>query len=212
MPFDPLPFPKTREELGIAPDAVVFTFIARGIPTKGWEEAIAAFCLLRQKHVGRPLHLLLVGTGVETDRLLALHGADPDITFLGYQSRVHGLYRISDVAIVPSRFSGESFPLCIIQALQTGIPVIASRIGEIETMIAPTGQSAAGILIDAVPDDEAFVRLLEGAMEAMLSPVQRSEYAAAAQKLGEGYSMDKLVAVYGALYESMLNTAGHSAA
>lgn len=63
-----------------------------------------------------------------------------------------------------------------------------------------------------MPDDEAFVRSLEGAMEAMLSPLQRSEYAAAARKLGEGYSMDKLVAVYGALYESMLNTAGHSAA
>ena len=38
----------------------------------------------------------------------ALHAGDPDITFLGYQPRIHGLYRLSDVAIVPTRFEGES--------------------------------------------------------------------------------------------------------
>jgi glycosyltransferase involved in cell wall biosynthesis len=122
------------------------------------------------------------------------------------------LYRLSDVAIVPTRFSGESFPLCIIQALQSGTPVVASRIGKIETMISPPDQEPGGVLIDPVPDDDLFVQSLEDAMEVMLSPVRRSEYAAAARKLGEGYSMDKLVAVYSALYESMLSNPDRSAA
>jgi glycosyltransferase involved in cell wall biosynthesis len=204
MPVDPLPFPKTREDLGIAPDAVVYTLVARGIPRKGWASSIAAFIRLRKKHPDRALHLLLCGDGGEPDRHFATHGTDPDITFLGYQSRIHGLYRISDVAIVPSRFSGESFPLCIIQAFQAGTPVVASRVGEIETMLTPRDQAPAGILIEPSEDNDLFVRSLEGAMEIMLSKPRRNEYAVAAKILGEGYSMDKLVSVYGRLYESML--------
>jgi glycosyltransferase involved in cell wall biosynthesis len=204
MPVDPLPFPKTREDLGIASDAVVYTLVARGIPEKGWEASIAAFVRLRRKHRERALHLLLCGAGEEPDRLFALHGTDPDITFVGFQSRVHGLYRLSDVAIVPSRFSGESYPLCIIQAFQSGTPVIGSRVGEIQTMLAPPDQMPAGVLIEPSPDDDLFVRSLEGAMEIMLSEARRNEYAEAARILGEGYSMDKLVSVYCRLYESLL--------
>jgi glycosyltransferase involved in cell wall biosynthesis/septal ring factor EnvC (AmiA/AmiB activator) len=205
MPLDPLPFPKSREDLGIESDAVVFTLVARGIPTKGWRTSVAAFLRLRKQHPERPMHLLLCGDGEVPDQLFATHGGDPDITFLGYQSRIHGLYRISDVAIVPSRFSGESFPLCVIQALQTGTPLIASRVGEIETMLAPPHQKSAGLLIEPAADNELFIQSLVQAMELMLSPTCRNEYAAAARILGESYSMDKLVSVYGSLYESMLS-------
>jgi glycosyltransferase involved in cell wall biosynthesis len=204
MPVDPLPFPKTREDLGIASDAVVYTLVARGIPEKGWEASIEAFVRLREKHPERALHLLLCGEGDEPDRLFALHGTDPDITFLGFQTRVHGLYRLSDVAIVPSRFSGESYPLCIIQAFQTGTPVIGSRVGEIKTMLAPPDQMPAGVLIEPSQDDDLFIRSLEGAMEIMLSEARRNEYAEAARILGESYSMDRLVGVYADLYDSLL--------
>jgi glycosyltransferase involved in cell wall biosynthesis len=204
MPVDPQPFPKTREDLGIAPDAIVYTLVARGIPEKGWQASIAAFVAMREKHPDRALHLLLCGEGDEVDRLYALHGADPDITFLGFQTRIHGLYRLSDVAIVPSRFSGESYPLCIIQAFQSGTPVIGSRVGEIATMLAPPDEMPAGVLIEPYPENELFVRALQGAMEIMLAEARRNEYAKAARMLGRGYSMDRLVDVYCRLYESLL--------
>jgi glycosyltransferase involved in cell wall biosynthesis len=204
MPVDPLPFPKTREDLGIASNAVVYALVARGIPEKGWEASIAAFVRLREKHPELALHLLLCGEGDEPDRLFDLHSTDPDITFLGFQTRIHGLYRLSDVAMVPSRFSGESYPLCIIQAFQTGTPVIGSRIGEIATMLAPPDRMPAGVLIEPSEDNDLFVRSLEDAMEIMLSEPSRNEYAKAARMLGEGYSMDKLVSVYCHLYESLL--------
>jgi glycosyltransferase involved in cell wall biosynthesis len=204
MPVDPLPFPKTREDLGIASDAVVYTLVARGIPEKGWDASIAAFVRLRKKHPERALHLLLCGEGEEVDRLFALHGNDPDITFLGFQTRIHGLYRLSDVAIVPSRFSGESYPLCIIQAFQSGTPVVGSRVGEIKSMLAPPDQMPAGVLIEPSEDNDLFVRSLESAMEIMLSEARRNEYAEAAKILGEGYSMDKLVSTYCRLYENLL--------
>jgi glycosyltransferase involved in cell wall biosynthesis len=207
-PVDPRPFPKTRRELGIAEDAVVFTLVARGIKRKGWRAAIAAFQGLREAHPGRNMHLLLCGEGEEVDRQSALHGDDPDITFLGYQSRIHGLYRLSDVAIVPTRFAGESFPFCIIEALQTGTPVIATRIGEIGSMLeGPEG--TAGILIEYQRDTDLFIGSLKEAMAAMLDASERERYALMARKRGEAYSMAKVTRDYVALYENMLAEAAH---
>src|SRR5579859_3886786 len=135
MPVDPLPFPQTREEMGIAEDALIFTLVARGIKRKGWRTAIEAFRKVRERNPSRAMHLCLVGEGDEPDRHRKLFDDDAGISFLGYQARIHGLYRISDVAIVPTRFAGESYPLCIIQALQVGTPVIASDVGEIGNML-----------------------------------------------------------------------------
>ena len=156
MPIDPRPFERTRKELSISDDAVVFTLVARGIEKKGWEESLLAFTRLRYENPEQKMRLLLCGEGEVTSRLAQSYSADPDITFLGYQTRINGLYRISDCAIVPTRFAGESFPLCIIQAMQVGTPVIATKIGEIECMITrPTG--LAGILIEPTDDTDKFV-------------------------------------------------------
>jgi glycosyltransferase involved in cell wall biosynthesis len=204
LPDDPRPFPKTRQELGIAEDAVVFTLVARGIQRKGWRAAIAAFRGLREAHPNRKMHLLLCGEGEVVDRHFALHGADPDITFLGYQSRIHGLYRLSDVAIVPTRFAGESFPFVIIEALQTGTPVIATRIGEIESMIdGPEG--AAGILIEYQRNTDLFTRSLQEGMATMLATSERQRYARAAKMKSKKYSMDKVLRDYAAIYDKLLN-------
>lgn len=203
MPVDPRPFPKTRQELGIEEDAVVFTLVARGIQRKGWRAAITAFLRLREAHPRRKMHLLLCGDGVETDRHLTAHGEDPNITFLGYQSRINGLYRLSDVAIAPTRFAGESFPLSLVQALHEGTPIVATRIGEIESIVeGPEG--TAGILIEEQRDTNLFIESLQRAMAAMLDASERAKYARVATEKGKTYRMDKVAKDYVALYESML--------
>lgn len=206
-PYDFRPFPKTRQDLGVAEGAVVFTLVARGIQRKGWRAAIAAFQGLRESHPERPMHLLLAGAGEEADRQRGLHGADPGITFLGYQARIHGLYRLSDVAIVPTRFSGESFPLCLIEALQTGTPAIATRIGEIASMIEAPG-GAAGILIEYQRDTNAFTKSLQEAMAAMLATPERERYARAARQTGKTYSMEAVARDYAAIYDRLLRQHG----
>ncbi|WGD28378.1 glycosyltransferase [Ancylobacter sp. WKF20] len=204
MPLDERPFPETRAELGIREDAVVFTFVARGIPSKGWEPCIKAFQSVRKAHAGRSLHLLLCGDGEEHERLAPLYGADPDITFLGYQSHIAGLYRLSDVAVVPTRFPGESFPLCIIQALQCGRPVVASDVGEISNMVSPEGQDAAGVVIPADADDQRFVAVLADAMQAMIDDAQRARYSDAAKHLGSSYDMVALAREYANTYQNLV--------
>ncbi|MEN2786384.1 glycosyltransferase [Sphingomonas qilianensis] len=203
MPIDPAPFPRTRAEMGIADDAIVFTLVARGIIRKGWRAAVGAFVELRKRHPGRSMHLCLVGEGDTPDALAKLHGRDPDISFLGYQSHINGLYRMTDVAIVPTRFSGESFPLCIIQALQVGTPVVASDVGEIRSMLIEDGRKG-GIVIDPVRDTKKFTHNLLLGMEQMLDAPTRARYAAGAALLGEHYDMDRLVKVYADLYRRVL--------
>lgn len=205
MPIDPLPYPQTRAEMGIAEDAIVFSLVARGIKRKGWRTAIEAFCLIRKRNPRQPMHLCLVGEGDEPDRHQKKYGNDPDISFLGYQSRIHGLYRMSDVAIVPTRFAGESYPLCIIQSLQVGTPVIASDVGEIGNMLENEGGMRGGIIVKAVRDTDQFIAAFTKAMESILDDRLREELGRNAQELGSRYDMGPLVDIYGNLYARILD-------
>lgn len=205
MPVDPRPFPTSRAELGLSDDTVVFTLVARGITRKGWRAAIEAFIRLRRRNPQRRIHLLLCGDGPEADRYASIHGTDPDITFLGFQSCISGLYRLTDCAIVPTRYAGESFPLCLIQALQVGTPAIATRVGQIEEMISQDG-ATAGILIEAVRDTHVFIEALTDAMEKMLSKSRRKKMAKAALVMGKHYMIANIASRYRSLYDELLPT------
>ena len=203
MPVDPVPFPRSRAELGIAEDAIVFTLIARGIPEKGWSTAINAFKAVQRRNPHRPVHLCLVGEGDEPDRLCPLHADDPSISFLGFQLRIHGLYRLTDVAIAPTRFAGESFPLCIIQALQVGVPIVSTNVGEIAAMLDVDGV-VGGVVVEADPVDARFDALFTDAMHCMVDDDYRMRMASGARVLGERYDMGAFTDKYVAIYENVL--------
>lgn len=206
MPIDERPFPLSREELGIAADAVVFTLVARGIERKGWRVTLDAFVRLREENPGSPMHLLLCGDGPRADHYQEIHGSDPDITFLGYQSRIPGLYRISDCALVPTRYAGESYPLCLIQAMQVGTPVVATGVGEIESMICRPDKQA-GILLPLERNTSNFARCIKAAMAEMLDPDRRASYAKNAREIGRSYDINLMAERYHALYEQLLSKA-----
>jgi glycosyltransferase involved in cell wall biosynthesis len=203
MPVDNEDFPLSREELGIADDAVVFTFVARGIRSKGWEVAILAFIQLRNENPDVPMHLLLCGDGEETKRCENQYGNNPDITFLGYQSRINGLYRISDCAIVPTRFKGESYPLILIQAMQEGLPIIATDTGEIKNIIIGDNEEAAGILVENTEDTIKFINDFEKAMHKMLDASTRSRFQQSAIKMGEKHNIQNVADQYIDFYRKM---------
>ncbi|HEV2247765.1 MAG TPA: glycosyltransferase family 4 protein [Terriglobia bacterium] len=85
-------------------------------------------------------------------------GLEATIEWAGYQTAVDPFYRAMDVLIQPSLSdSGESMPLSMLEALQHGVPVIASRTGGIPEVIL---HGSNGLLVP--PGDEvALARALE---------------------------------------------------
>jgi glycosyltransferase involved in cell wall biosynthesis len=204
MPVDPAPFPRSRADLGIAEEAIVFTLVARGIPEKGWASAVNAFRTIQRRHPAQAMHLCLVGEGDEPERLKPLCADTSAISFLGFQLRIHGLYRMTDVAIVPTRFAGESFPLCIIQALQVGVPVIATDIGEIASMLMVDGITG-GILVEDTPVDALFDSRIMDAMDRLVDDAHRKRLSDGATTLGRLYDMARFTDQYVALYEDVIH-------
>lgn len=202
MPVDEAPFPQSRAELGIAEDAIVFTLVARGIPTKGWSTAITAFKKTQTRNPGRSMHLCLVGEGDEPERLAPLHADDPSISFLGFQLRINGLYRMTDVAIVPTRFAGESFPLCIIQALQVNTPVIATNVGEIASMLIVDGVTG-GVVVESSQNDEQFDARFADAMHSLVDDARRRQLSTGAGIIGRAYDMATFTDQYLSVYEDV---------
>jgi glycosyltransferase involved in cell wall biosynthesis len=205
MPIDPSDPPQSRASLGIPKDAVVFTLVARGVKEKGWEEAVRAFQALRVRRPDVAMALVAVGEGEKTDAARRLAGNDSMIHFPGFVKEIHGIYRFSDVALAPTRFSGESFPLCLIQAMQVGVPCVATDIGDIKAMIQPKEGSHGGLIIPNLADDDAFIAAVSEQMEAMLDPALRAELSAGAQRLGEDFGLDALAHRYLELYQQLIS-------
>jgi glycosyltransferase involved in cell wall biosynthesis len=201
MPADERPFEKTRAELGIGESDVVFSIASRAIPEKGWDVAIRAL-ELAQRSTEAKLHLILCGTGPEYDRLEPLHRENPYVHLLGFQERIHGIYKLSDVAILPSRFPGESYPLTLIQAMQVGRAIIATDIGEIKNMLGDNG-CAAGITIEFTRNDTFFIRELAQAMIKLSDVQTRSEFAKNAELRGKAYSIANVAKQYSSLFEEV---------
>lgn len=198
---DPEPFPLSRSDLGIEEDAVVFTVVSRAIYAKGWHCAIEA-ALGVSKRSKTKIYLLLCGTGEQLEVLRARYGDNSNIKFLGFQSKISGLYRISDCAILPTRFAGESYPLSLIEALQVGIPVISSRVGEIPKMIE-SKDGVAGILVEPESDDVKFAIQIGIAMLKMSDSGIRTEFRKIAAKAGGRFDMSVVTDNYIAVYDAV---------
>ncbi|MDR3375323.1 MAG: glycosyltransferase, partial [Ancalomicrobiaceae bacterium] len=196
----------TRDDLGISKTSIVFALVARGVEGKGWEEAVEAFLKLERRRPHDDLALVLAGDGPETDKARRLAAGHSRVKFLGFQPHVHAIYRMSDIALAPTRFSGESYPLCLIEAMQVGTPIVATDIGEIAAMISQadeTGDDVAGLLVPFSADTATFVSSVSSAMEEILDPGKRARFAQCARKLGAMYDVESLARTYLTHYETI---------
>jgi glycosyltransferase involved in cell wall biosynthesis len=102
-------------------------------------------------------------------------GLQTKIEWVGYQAAVGPFYRGMDVLVHPSLSnSGESMPLAVLEALQHGVPVIASWTGGIPEVIR---HGSNGLLVP--PGDEvALARTLERFLQ---DPPLRARLRAGAQ-------------------------------
>ena len=83
-----------------------------------------------------PARLVMVGDGPDRSRAGARAeelGVDEDVVFLGKHASVEELLSCADVFLLPSE--SESFGLAALEALASGAPVVATRIGGIPEVV-----------------------------------------------------------------------------
>ncbi|KAI7261344.1 hypothetical protein KC345_g9771 [Hortaea werneckii] len=135
VPAQPQEKARLRALYGLAPGFTVL-FVGRVIPRKGVPVLIRAMHRLN-KHL--PARLLIAGGGkppyVRRLKLLARR-LGVSVSFLGNipHEDIHGLYQSADCFICPSQ-QHESFGLVNVEAMASGLPVIASSNGGIREII-----------------------------------------------------------------------------
>ena len=129
-----------RHALRIPHDVPVMLFVGRIQPLKGLDVAVETLARLDDPRA----RLLVVGgaSGTEGDHevrrietLIASLGVADRVDFVAPQAHhiLSTYYRAADVVIVPSR--SESFGLVALEAAACGVPVVASGVGGLITII-----------------------------------------------------------------------------
>lgn len=139
---------KDRQVLNIGNDDFVFGLVARGIPEKGYEQAIDAFNIVSKEN--EKCHLLLVGSSDYMSRLKFKNVNNKNIHFIDKFTEPNewlGWEEIFDVMILPTYFASESLPTVIVESLFLEKPIISTDIGEIKSMILDENY-VAGAVID----------------------------------------------------------------
>jgi glycosyltransferase involved in cell wall biosynthesis len=197
------PLPREREQIrseeGWPEDRLVCMFVGRLSLEKGILDLLQAWRVIDDRRailviVGpdMPGHHMDVGPAVRRyvdehqlqDRML-LHGPSEDVP---------RLLRAADIFIQPSHY--EAFPLSVIEAMATGLAVVASKVGGIIDCLV---DGVNGLLCKpASPDELAkqIQRLIDDpALRAVLGPQAR---ATVEQEFGESRVFARLVRLFSA--------------
>lgn len=138
--------PELRDELG-AGDEPVISMVGRLVPIKNHPLFLEAAARLTER--GRRCHFAIVGGGPEEEGLRDLAaklGIADRVHFLGWRTDLERIYAGSDLVVLSSR--NEGTPVCLIEALAAGRPVIATSVGGVADVLEG---GRLGVLVR--PDD-----------------------------------------------------------
>jgi len=150
---------RARALLGADKDAAVVIQVGSLMRQKGHGVALAAVARLAGE--GRGVTLAVVGAGALAPVLAARSrrlGIEDRVRFLGERADVRYLLHGADLFLLPSLWEG--FGLALLEAMDAGLPVVASRVGGIPEVVR---DGETGLLVPAGDSDalaHAMARLL----------------------------------------------------
>lgn len=183
---------RLAELWGGDPSVPVVAHVSNFRPVKRVPHLVDVFAAVA---ASRPARLLLIGDGPEraaVEARIAAHGIGDRVRLLGRQDHFEALLRACAVFALPSQ--SESFGLAALEALASGVPVVASAVGGLGEVVRDgvTGRLAA-------PDDfDGLVDAIAGLLD---DPQQRRAMGAAARADVEArFVAGPMVERYEALY------------
>lgn len=159
---------------------------------KGQGDLIAAFARLAERHPG--LRLVLVGDGVDETRLRAQAKNLPGVVFAGRVDNVGDYLAAFDIFAFPSLHEGLGSTL--LDAMQRGLPVAATRAGGIPELIA---HGENGLLVE-VGDVDGLAAALERLID---DPALRRRLGEASRSRAQAYTPEAMAQQYLALYRDL---------
>lgn len=177
-----------RAALGLPEDALVVGGIGRLHEQKAWHVLASAALAVRERHPRA--RVVVVGEGPLRGALSLL----PGLELLGPHPDAAALVGAFDVLAVPSRY--EAFGYVALEAMQAGVPVVASDVGGLPGLIGD-----AGVLVP--PGDPAA---LAGALSDLLAdPTRRAELGRRGRERARLFTPEATAAATQAVYRSVLD-------
>jgi L-malate glycosyltransferase len=165
-------------------------------PVKRIGDVVRIFARVREKI---PAKLLLVGEGPERlfiQQLVRELKLGADVHFLGEQDQLEPLFFCADLFLLPSE--QESFGLTALEAMNCGVPVVATDIGGLPEVVT---HGETGYLFP-VGD---IAGMAAGAVELLSDPARHEFFKTRARKRAlEFFNADDIIPRYEAFYEELL--------
>lgn len=140
-----------RAGLGIGPQDFFVGGVGRLTVEKGWDQLIDA--VKRLRHLPR-IRVVIFGTGSARERFERQAADDARITVGPYRTDIKDVYQAMDVFVCPSRF--EPLPRVMLEAMDAGVPVIASTAEGCRELVEDYGGD-----LFAIDDVPALATLIE---------------------------------------------------
>lgn len=172
----------------------VFKFVHIGRFTAVKNQELIVHAIAQLKSDGYKVHLDLIGGAGnerEIEQKVLEMKLENEITLCGLQSNVYPFISRCDAFILPSQYEG--MPITLIEAMGSGMPIIASNVGGIPDMIQ---HEKEGILITPTLCElvNAMKRLIE-------NQEIRERFGNAAKTKAQVFSSNKMCLGYIELYE-----------
>lgn len=163
--------------------------VGRLVHEKAYDVLIRAMDLVVKKHAD--VALAIAGGGVLREQLQALidtlHLTDK-IHLLGDRQDVAELMRNADIFVMSSR--SEGMPMALLEAMGSGLPIIATRVGGLVEVLEDSSQ---GILVPA-EDPQGLAKAI---LELLRDPALCSRMGAnARRRVEERYTLERMCQQY----------------
>ena len=147
---------RVRKELGLKETDLVIGFSGRFDPVKNFSFLLTVFehCVKSDKN----FKLVLIGDGPERSSIEAFcssRNIRDQVIFVGQKDIVLPYLRALDVFLLTS--FREQMPMSMLEAMSIGIPVVASAVGEIPSILKG---SEAGFVVECRADPQVFAQSL----------------------------------------------------
>ena len=192
-----------RAELGVSAQAPLVGLIARYDPQKNHAGFLQAAAAVRRRHP--EARFLLAGTRVDAGNAALLdqvgaHGLQQAVHLLGPRDDVPRLMASLDLLVSASGY-GEAFPIVLGEAMASGVPCVATDVGDCASIVADTGAIAP--VDDPAALAAAIADLLEEGPEAL---ARRGRHAR--ERIVRHFAIERVAAQYESFYRTLASTGG----